>query len=153
MKQILTFLLLLQVCSFTFSQNEIRKVEMYVMIWNTKSRIPITPDNIGKYYDCKLIFKGNGLFYMTSYSDFHDLLTEHDTTTIKNNLCFAEIIIHFKCRKIKVYFNYKGAYFYKGEWYEPDYNLFYSFFYMFRDNYMVPKETLDKSQKNLMFRL
>lgn len=138
-------------CSISNITDEpIRKIKIYGVSWNLRSRRPITIENLKQYSNYSLTIKKDNLsidelFY--DYKSCKEFLTSQDTVFSSYNACIVCVKIYFKVRKITIYFRANGYYYFNGKWYKPNYELYYHIFHFFNKDSIMPNEVIEKGKE------
>lgn len=150
-------LLIIFITIFIFSNNSgenIKEVNIYIRCHDAKVPILATTDNYLKEKLFNYIFKLDGLelgVVSDNYNQFIEYLT--DNSIINNNVNrYINSCVVFKysfSRKIIVYFDNQGNYYFNGDWYEPDYYLYVNLFKFFSDE-LIPNNVLKNFENNLI---
>lgn len=133
-----------------FTYEPIRKVKMYGVSWNFRSRRPITIENLKQYSNYSLTIKKDNLSIEDLFYDYRsckEFLTSQDTVFSTFNACIVCVKIYFKVRKITIYFRANGYYYFNGKWYKPNYELYYHIFHFFEKDSIMPNEVIEKGKK------
>jgi hypothetical protein len=130
----------------------IRKMEIYGVSWNMHSIRPITIKDLKHFSNYNLMLKNVCLTNLDDlfddYKSCDEYLTTHDTLCSRRTDCIACVKIYFKVRKITLYFRANASYYYKGQWYKPNFDLYYSIFQFFEADAIMPNEVIEKGKRS-----
>ena len=134
--------------SNAYGDNSVRKINMYLVSWNTSYAIVPQIKNIKKRHCFFFTTKNNDLFLMfDNYKDCVEKLKSQPTIEKKQHICNAYVELFFGLRKVSVYFCITGDYYFDGQWHRINYGLYYYIFQYF-SNYIVSEELLKKAKAN-----
>jgi len=128
----------------------IRKIKIYGVSWNFRSRRPITIENLKRYSNYCVTLKKEYLSIDDLFDDYKSckkILTSQDTIFSSYNPCIACVKIYFKVKKITLYFRANGYYYFNGKWYKPNYELYYHIFGFFNKDEIMPSEIIEKGKE------
>ncbi len=133
---------------YSIADEPIRKIIISGVSWDLHSLRPITIKNLKQKSQYNLTLYKQSLTYLEelfyNYKSCDEYLTTRDTLCSHRIDCVACVKIYFKSEKVIVYFRANACYYYKGQWYKPDYKLFYSIFHVFKTDAIMPNEVIEK---------
>ncbi|MGQ0828677.1 MAG: hypothetical protein ACT4ON_09805 [Bacteroidota bacterium] len=158
MKQILTIIFFIQ---FIYSNNyaqsdsgeeEITYIKIYSVEWNLKSKLAYTIDNFKDRYRYYFEYKENNL--ETMFIDYDDCIEKLSSQKIISSDSASEDMIrdyvelYFgKKKKIELFFDYKGNYYFQKKWHSRNDGFYYTLFKYF-SNEMISKKLIEEAKKN-----
>ena len=130
-------------------ESQIRKIEIYGVSLQTCYKIPTTIKNLKQRTEYSSTIYNINLLedLFEDYNSCDEYLTSRDTIVPRRNLCHACVKIYFSFRKVTLYFREDACYYYKGQWYKPNYLLYYSIFCIFEKDSIVYGSILEKCEE------
>lgn len=150
MKKIFIMTILLSIAVGLFAQDAVKKIKIYGVSWNLRSRKPITIENLKQYSHYSLTVKNDYLSIDELFDDYKtckQFLISQDTVFSSYNPCIVCVKIYFNVRKITLYFRANGYYYFNGKWYKPNYELYYHIFGFFNKDEIMPSEIIEKGKE------
>jgi hypothetical protein len=140
-------ILFLIIFSFFQNNNEnIKDINIFIRHHNARYPILATTDNFMKEKLYQYTFNLDGLelgVVADNFNQFKKELMDGEKLINKEKLFInscVEINYSFM-RKIIIYFDKRGNYYFEGFWYKPNYSLYYKLFKYF-SNELVPQKTI-----------
>lgn len=134
--------------------NEIKKVKIYLVEWNINTKLPYTIKNFKKFY--RYYFEINkcdfdDLFF--DYAECIEMLSSQksiSSDTAASNFVRDYVEIRFlKGKKVKLYFDIIGNYYFKNKWYSRNDSLYYALFKYFSD-LLIPQKIISQAKINFL---
>ena len=138
--------------TFAQSFDVVKKVKIYGVSWNLRTVRPIKIKDLKHFSDYNLKITENHISWLDymfdDYKSCDRYLTSHDTLCSKRIDCIACVKIYFKVKKITLYFRANACYYYKRQWYMPNYDLYYCIFHFFEKDAIMPNELIEECKKS-----
>jgi hypothetical protein len=122
-KWLILLFLILQIPFIALSDNSFKKIKIYLSPWKNKYNTPTTIENIKDRVNCsfqtkRLVFGEHTIFedYET-WCDFITKQTLFDGERI-GGFVSSYAIIYFRFKKVKLFFDYQGRFYYNKKWYK-----------------------------------
>jgi hypothetical protein len=128
---------------------EVDSISVYFLEWKKKRRFAIGFHQIVKYHEH--YYKTSGLYFYMMFDDYYDCYKklsswqklEDGEESFLNSL----VEFRFDTKVIRVYFDIEGHYYFNGQWYRPNYTMYYLLFRYFSDE-IIPQTVLQKAKEN-----
>ncbi|MCR5555546.1 MAG: hypothetical protein K6F29_08445 [Bacteroidales bacterium] len=151
-KILIAILMFSMIDTFAQSFDVVKKVKIYGVSWNMRFVRPIPIKNL-KHFSHYNLTLNNDCFpgledLFDNYKSCDKYLTAQDTFRSEPRGCVACVKIYFKVKSITLYFRENACYYYKGQWYKPNYDLYYSIFWFFEKDAIMPNELIEEGKKS-----
>ncbi len=155
LKKNITLCILLIIINIQLKSQEITRIEMCFVKWDAKYVTITTIENISERCNYSFEVKEAGYFTLKDFSDYNSFSSFIRAQSIikkdykENVFINSQVKLFFGKKVIVLYFERYGDFYYQGNWYKRNDQLYVNLFNYF-SNELIPDFVLTEAKRNII---